>query len=96
MKVNMDRADVDDDGGMINGNLRPIEFVFESEYPMLPLRIMAHDMDPMSFTLYTLGSFPYYVPGVDVLFMDLIDKPASIRSDGFTIGRNAGTTARDH
>ncbi len=77
MKVNMDRADVDDDGGMINGNLRPIEFVFESEYPMLPLRIMAHDMDPMSFTLYTLGSFPYYVPGVDVLFMDLIDKPAS-------------------
>ena len=76
MKVNMDRADLDD-GGMINGNLRPIEFVFESEYPMLPLRIMAHDMDPMSFTLYALGIFPYYVPGVDVLFMDLIDKPAA-------------------
>ena len=76
MKVNMDRADVSDDG-TINGNLRPIEFVFESEYPMLPLRIMAHDMDPMSFTLYTLGIFPYYVPGVDVLFIDLIDKPAT-------------------
>lgn len=76
MKVNMNKADIDDDG-RINGNLRPIEFVFESEYPMLPLRIMAHDMDPMSFTLYTLGIFPYYIPGVDVLFMDLIDKPAA-------------------
>lgn len=76
MKVNMDEADLDE-AGMINGKLRPIEFVFESEYPMLPLRIMAHDMDPMRFTLYTLGVFPYYVPGVDVLFMDVIDKPAA-------------------
>ncbi len=75
MKVNMNEADVDEDG-RINGTLRPIEFVFESEYPMLPLRIMAHDMDPMSFTLYTLGVFPYYVPGADVIFIDVIDKPA--------------------
>ena len=74
MKINMDEADVSDDG-KINGKLRPVEFVFESEYPMLPLRIMAHDMDPMRFTLYTLGIFPYYIPGVDVLFLDVIDKP---------------------
>ena len=76
MKVNMDEADLDD-AGMINGKLRPIEFIFESEYPMLPLRIMAHDMDPMRFTLYTLGIFPYYIPGVDVLFMDVIDNPSA-------------------
>lgn len=79
MKVNMDMADLDDDG-MINGKLRPIEFVFESEYPMLPLRIMAHDMDPMSFTLYTLGAFPYYIPGVNILFMDIVDKPAPAKA----------------
>ena len=76
MRINMDEADLDYDG-MINGKLHPIEFVFESEYPMLPLRIMAHDMDPMRFTLYTLGIFPYYIPGVDVLFVDVIDKPAA-------------------
>lgn len=75
MKVNMDEVDVDDQG-RVNGTLKPIEFVFESEYPMLPLRIMAHDADPMSFTLYTLGTFPYYVPGVDLLFLDVIDNPA--------------------
>ena len=74
MKVNMDEASIGSDG-MVNGKLRPVEFVFESEYPMLPLRIMAHDMDPMSFTLYTLGVFPYYIPGVDVLFMDVINEP---------------------
>ena len=75
MKVNMNEADIDEDG-RVNGTLKPIEFVFESEYPMLPLRIMAHDMDPMSFTLYTLGVFPYYVPGADVLFIDILDKSA--------------------
>ena len=73
MKVNMNEADINS-AGEINGKLRPIEFVFESEYPMLPLRIMAHDMDPMSFTLYTLGVFPYYVPGADTIFMDKLDR----------------------
>lgn len=76
MKVNMNEADIDENG-RINGTLNPIEFVFESEYPMLPFRIMAHDMDPMSFTLYTLGVFPYYVPGADIFFIDIIDKPAT-------------------
>ncbi len=67
MKVNMDEKDVDEEGN-IDGKLRPIEFVFSSEHPMLPFRIMAHDMDPMSFTLYTLTEFPYYIPGVDIIF----------------------------
>ena len=67
MKVNMDEADVDEEGN-INGKLRPVEFVFPSEHPILPFRIMAHDMNPMSFTLYTLTEFPYYIPGVDVIF----------------------------
>ena len=67
MKVNMDEANVDEKGN-INGKLRPIEFIFSSEHPMLPFRIMAHDMDPMSFTLYTLTEFPYYIPGVDIIF----------------------------
>ncbi len=71
MRVNMDEADVGADG-MINGKLRPIEFVFKSEQPMLPFRIMAHDMDQMSFTLYTLGEIPYYIPGVKVTFADRV------------------------
>ena len=88
MKVNMNEADISS-AGEINGKLRPIEFVFESEYPMLPLRIVAHDMDPMSLTLYTLGVFPYYVPGVDVIFMDKLDKADSddfVLSDEVRLG----------
>lgn len=68
MKVNMDEADIGEDG-TIDGKLRPIEFTFKSEQPMLPFRIMAHDMDEMSFTLYTLGSIPYYIPGVTVTYV---------------------------
>ena len=71
MRVNMDEADVGADG-TINGKLRPIEFVFKSEHPMLPFRIMAHDMDQMSFTLYTLGDIPYYIPGVKITFADMV------------------------
>lgn len=71
MKVNMDKVDIGDDG-TIDGKLRPIEFVFKSEQPMLPFRIMAHDMDPMRFTLYTLGDIPYYVPGVQITFADRV------------------------
>ena len=89
MRINMDEADLDDDG-MISGKLRPIEFVFESEYPMLPLRIMAHDMDPMRFTLHTLGIFPYYIPGVDVLFIDVIDKPPAPEAELLPSGTTAG------
>jgi len=76
MKVNMDRVDVGDDG-TIDGQLRPIEFVFKSEQPMLPFRIMAHDMDPMIFTLYTLGDIPYYIPGVEIIFADRIPDGSS-------------------
>ena len=78
MKVNMNKADLNAQGE-INGKLRPIEFVFESEYPMLPLRIMAGDMRSMNIALYTLGTFPYYVPGVDVVFMDRLDNDISDR-----------------
>ena len=71
MKVNMDEASIDESGG-IDGELRPIEFVFPSEHPMLPLRIMSHDMDPMDFTLYTMTEFPYYIPGVDVIYSEKV------------------------
>ena len=67
LKVNMDKADVDA-SGQISGRLNPIEFVFESEHPMLPLRIMSGDADTMRFTVYTLGEFPYYIRGADIQF----------------------------
>ena len=67
LKVNMAKAEVDDQGN-IAGKLRPIEFVFSSERPMLPIRIMAQDMEAMSFTLYTLSERPYYIPAIDVVY----------------------------
>lgn len=67
LKVNMAQAKVDA-SGMLSGRLRPIEFSFASPEPMLPIRSMASNMDPMSFTVYTLSDTPYYIPGADVLF----------------------------
>ena len=72
MKVNMDEAEVGENGE-IDGRLRPIEFVFPSEQPMLPLRIMSGEMDPMRMTLYTLADFPYYVRGIEVDFAKKIE-----------------------
>lgn len=67
LKVNIEKAKVDEKGN-INGKLSPIEFVFESERPMLPIRVMRSDMEIMSFTLYTLSDSPYYIPGTKVMF----------------------------
>lgn len=67
MKVNMEKAKVDSTG-FLKGKLRPIEFSFTTEKPMLPLRSMAGDMEQMTFTLYALASEPYYIPGVDILY----------------------------
>lgn len=73
LKVNMKKAKVDEKGNL-RGKLRPIEFVFTSEKPMLPIRIMRSDMEVMSFTLYTLSDAPYYVPGTKVLFSRKLTK----------------------
>ena len=73
LKVNMGKADIDT-SGQISGRLSPIEFVFESEYPMLPLRIMSGDADTMKFTIYTLGDFPYYIRGADIRFAETLVK----------------------
>ncbi|MDE0090897.1 MAG: DUF2330 domain-containing protein [Thaumarchaeota archaeon] len=73
LRVNMDKADVDA-GGQISGRLNPIEFVFESEHPMLPLRIMSGDAGTMRFTVYTLGDVPYYIRGADIRFVDILSR----------------------
>ena len=69
MKVNMENAKIDFQGNL-EGKLRPIEFSFTSEQPMLPFRIMAHDMPTMSLTLYTLSSIPYFISGTDVIYKE--------------------------
>ena len=68
-KVNMNEAKIDVNGN-IDGKLRPIEFTFPSKYPMLPFRSMTSDMEEMRFTLYTLSDLPYFVPGVDTVFVE--------------------------
>ncbi len=67
LKVNMGEAALDEHGG-IDGRLRPVEFSFTSEAPMLPFRSMASDMEQMSLTLYTVSDYAYYVPGTNVSF----------------------------
>jgi len=69
MKVNMENAIIDFQGNL-EGKLRPIEFSFTSERPMLPFRIMANDMPTMSLTLYTLSDIPYFIPGTDVIYKE--------------------------
>jgi len=69
MKVNMENAKIDLQGNL-EGKLRPIEFSFTSEQPMLPFRIMAHDMPTMSLTLYTLSDIAYFVSGTDVIYKE--------------------------
>ncbi len=70
-KVNMEQVTLDEQGNL-DGKLKPIEFVFSSPKPMLPIRIMAQDMEEMSFNLYTLGEKPLYIPGVQINFYDQI------------------------
>jgi len=79
LKVNMDEANVDENGNL-NGKLKPIEFTFVSEEPMLPFRIMAVDMEEMSFTLYTLSEFAYFVPGIDVGYMKKLPEIMDVES----------------
>jgi len=67
MKVNMEKARVDS-RGFLKGKLKPIEFSFSTDRPMLPLRSMAGDTGQMRFTLYTLASDPYYIPGVEIFY----------------------------
>ena len=74
MKVNMGNAKIDLQGN-IQGKLRPIEFSFTSERPMLPFRIMANDMPTMSLTLYTLSDIAYFVSGTDLVYKEKLIDP---------------------
>jgi len=74
MKVNMGNAKIDGQGNL-QGKLRPIEFYFTSEQPMLPFRIMAHDMPTMSLTLYTLSDIPYFIAGTDIVYREKLNEP---------------------
>lgn len=74
MKVNMENAKIDLQGNL-QGKLRPIEFSFTSERPMLPFRIMANDMPTMSLTLYTLSDIAYFVSGTDVVYKEKLIDP---------------------
>ncbi|MCH7567905.1 MAG: DUF2330 domain-containing protein [Nanoarchaeota archaeon] len=67
LKVNVEKAKVDENGN-INGRLSPIEFSYNSDKPMLRIRVMRSDMEGMGVTLYTLSDSPYYVPGTKILF----------------------------
>jgi hypothetical protein len=50
-----------------NGSLRPIAFMFDSDVPVVAMRISASDMKPMKYTLYTAGDEMTFVPGTLIL-----------------------------
>ncbi len=72
LKVNMDKADVDDDG-FVTGELKPISFVFEATRPSLPLQLMSGDGSLVTLTVYTLGTEYTYLPGGEIQFAKKID-----------------------
>lgn len=49
-----------------NGLLRPIAFSFDSDVPVVAMRISASDMKPMKYILYTAGKEMTFVPGTPI------------------------------
>ncbi len=72
LKVNMDKADVDEDG-FLSGELKPISFKFESGQTMLPLRLMSGDDALITLTVYTLADELTYIPGAEVQFSKKVE-----------------------
>jgi hypothetical protein len=46
-----------------NGSLKPIGFVFDTNVPVIAMKISASDMKAMKYTLYTAGESMFFVPG---------------------------------
>ena len=55
------------------GELSPIQIVFATDKPQLPMRTLKSDMPEMTFDLYTLSDKALYIPGVDTIWSNLVD-----------------------
>lgn len=67
LKVNFEKADLDEDG-FLQGKLNPLEFAFDSNSPMLPLRLMSGDGSLVTLTVYTVADSMMYIPGAEIQF----------------------------
>lgn len=68
LKVSVDAEAVDDEGN-VSGRLSPIDIRFQTEEPIVPIRTVAGNTSMrMTFTLYTLGDVPLYIPGTDIQY----------------------------
>ncbi len=56
------------------GELSPLEISFKTDTPQLPMRTLKSTMPAMTFDLYTLGSDAWYIPSVDTVYADIVDK----------------------
>lgn len=72
LKVNMEAAEVDE-SGFLQGELKPISFVFESSETNIPLQLLAGDNSLVTLTIYTLGDEFTYVPGAEIQFSKKVD-----------------------
>lgn len=64
------------------GRLSPLQIMFETDQPQLPMRTLKSDMPEMTFDLYTLSDRALYVPGVDTVYANVVDAEflAEVRS----------------
>ena len=72
LKVNMDKADVDEDG-FLQGELAPISFKFTNESVMIPLRLLAGESSVVTLTIYTLADKLSYIPGAEIQYSKKVD-----------------------
>ena len=72
LKVNMSEAEVDTDG-RLEGELRPISFVFDADTVSLPLRLMSGDGAVVTLTVYTIADQLTYVPGAEIQFSKKVE-----------------------
>ena len=64
MKVTVDSDAIDKDDGTVNGRLSLIDVRFDTEEAIVPIRTVAGNTSArMTFTLYTLGDVPLFIPG---------------------------------
>jgi len=62
-------AEVIAEDGTISGRLSPIDIRFQTKEPVVPIRTVAGNTSMrMTFTLYTLGDSPWYIPGTDIQY----------------------------
>jgi len=56
------------------GELKPIQISFKTDKPQLPMRTLKSNMPEMVFDLYTLSNQALYVPSVDTVWSNVVDK----------------------